>query len=122
MATPAQQLSSATALPILEQFMQQGIDSVLKKIRIRKLKVPKKKSSRSMEDREIRWHSASILQRYILPEHSRRVHKELNPSILQEGWHKNYQGITLTSIAVNISNALLLNRIELQNEKILKKN
>ena len=36
--------------------------------------------------------------------------------------HKNYRGISLTSIAVKIYNALLRNRIELKIEKILRKN
>ena len=35
---------------------------------------------------------------------------------------KNYRGITLTSIVAKVYNALLLNRIELEIEKILRKN
>ena len=38
------------------------------------------------------------------------------------GLAKNYQGITLTSIAANIYNALLRNRIEPKLENILRKN
>ena len=38
------------------------------------------------------------------------------------GIAKNYQGITLTSIATNIYNALLCNCIEPKIEKILRKN
>ena len=38
------------------------------------------------------------------------------------GIAKNYPGITLTSIAAKIYNALLLNRIELEIEKTLRKN
>ena len=38
------------------------------------------------------------------------------------GIAKNYQGIIITSITANIYNALLLNRIEPEMEKILRKN
>ena len=34
---------------------------------------------------------------------------------------KNYRGITLTAIAVKVYNVLLLNRIRLEDEKILQK-
>ena len=38
------------------------------------------------------------------------------------GWAKSYRGITLTSIAAKIYNALLRNRIEPKSEKIFTKN
>ena len=38
------------------------------------------------------------------------------------GWAKNYRGITLTSIAAKIYNALLRNRIEPKIDNILWKN
>ena len=46
----------------------------------------------------------------------------LLPKKANLGLAKNYQGITLTSIAAKIYNALLCNRIEPKIENILRKN
>ena len=52
----------------------------------------------------------------------KRLHPSLPPKEGDLGIAKNYQSTTLTSIVDNIYNALLLNRIEPEIEKILRKN
>ena len=66
-----------------------------------------------------------MLQCRIRPEHNRLMDKGLHLSFPQKGdlaIAKKYQSITLTSIAAKIYNALPLNRIEPEIEKVQRKN
>ena len=82
----------------LGQFTQEELDSVLRKIK-----------NRSMEDQGIQHCNAVYNQNTI-----DRWKKGMPPHLPWEGQPqigKNYQGITLTSIAAKIYNALLRNHI-----------
>ena len=109
----------------LGQFMQEGLDSVLRIIKNRKAVgldeiPPKIRKTREFDD--------------ILLQHCNAVYNQNTidrwtkgcifpfPKKGDLGIVKNYQGITLTSIAAKIYNALLHNRIEPKIEKILRKN
>ena len=62
-------------------------------------------TTRSMEDKEIRWLTASILQRRIWPEQNWEMFKRLRPPFPQKGdlrIARNYCGIILTSIAEDL--------------------
>ena len=89
----------------LGPFTQEELDSVLRKIKNRKAAG----LDGSTEDQTIRRHTA---QGCILP----------FPKKGYLGLAKNYRGITLTSIAAKIYNALLRNRIEPKIDNILRKN
>ena len=70
-----------------------------------------------MEDQAIRWHTAPTLYK--------QMDEGMHPPFPKNGnlrLAKNYRGITLTSIATKIYNALLHNRIEPKIKKILRKN
>ena len=78
-----------------------------------------------MEDQTIRRHTAPTLQRSI---NQNPIDRWMKGCILpfpkkgDLGLAKNYRGITLTSIAAKIYNALLRNRIEPKIDNILRKN
>ena len=82
-----------------------------------------------MEDKGIRRHTASILQRiYIYIYNQNTIDRWTKGCILPFpkkgalGIAKNYRGVALTSILAEIYNALLRNRREPKIEKILEKN
>ena len=106
-------------------FTQEEIDSVLRKIKNRKAAgldeiPPEVWKTRQFDDILLRHCNAVYNQNpidrwmkgYILP----------FPKKGNLGLAKNYRGITLTSIAAKIYNALLRNRIEPQIDNILRKN
>ena len=77
-----------------------------------------------MEDQTIRRHTAPTLQRTIQSKSDRWMKGCILPFPKKGdlGLAKNYRGITLTSIAAKIYNALLRNRIEPEIDNILRKN
>ena len=77
-----------------------------------------------MEDQTIQWHTAPTLQHSIQSKSDRWMKGCILPFPKKGdlGLAKNYRGITLTSIAAKIYNALLRNRIEPKIDNILKKN
>ena len=93
-------------------FTQEELDSVLRKIKNRKAKgldeiPPEVWKTRQFDD--------------ILLRHCNTVYNQNNKKG-DLGLAKNYRGITLTSIAAKIYNALLRNRIEPKIDNILRKN
>ena len=74
----------------LGQLMQEGLDLVLKKLKIGKGQILMKYPQR-MENKEIWRYTTSILQRCIQPEHNRKMEKELHLPFPQEGWPRNSQ-------------------------------
>ena len=109
----------------LEHFTKEEIDVV-----IQKKKKKKEKSNRSqwntpwtMENKKIWRHTTSIMQCFVLTKHNKEMAKSLYSLLLQERRPRNpYRGTTLSSIAVKVYNALLLNRIQTEIEKSLRKN
>ena len=109
----------------LGQFMQEELDSVLRKFKNRKAAglneiLPEVWKTREFDDILLRHCNAVYNQNTI-----NRWTKECIlpfPKKGELGLAKNYQGITLTSIAAGIYNALLRNHIESKIEKILRKN
>ena len=106
----------------LRQFMQEELDSVLRKIKNKKVAgldeiPPETWKTREFDDILLRHCNAVYNQTiidgwtkgYILPEKGNL------------GLAKNYRGMTLTSITTNIYYALQRNRIEPKIEKILRK-
>ena len=108
----------------LGPFTQEEHDSVLRKIKIRKAAglneiLPEGWKTRQFDD--------------ILPRHCNAIYNQNPidrwmkgcilpfPKMGDLGLAKNYRGITLTSIAAKIYNALLRNRIEPNIDKILRK-
>ena len=109
----------------LEPFSQEELDSVLRKIKNRKAAgldeiPPEVWKTRQFDDILLRHCNAVYNQNpidrwmkgCILPFHKKG----------DLGLAKNYRGITLTSIAAKIYNALLRNRIEPKIDNILRKN
>ena len=109
----------------LGPFTQEELDSVLKKLKNRKAAgldeiPPEVWKTRQFDDTLLRQCKAVYNQNQI-----DRWMKEcilLFPKKGDLGLAKNYQGITLTSIAAKIYNALLRNRIEPKIDNILRKN
>ena len=106
-------------------FMPKELDSVLRKIRNRKAAgldeiPPEVWKTRQFDDIQLRHgnpvYNQNPIDRWmkgcILP----------FPKKGDLGWAKNYRGITLTSIATKMYNALLCNRIEPKIDNILRKN
>ena len=102
------------------------LDSVVRKIKNRKAAGAWWNSPRSMEDQTIRWHTASdtVMQFIIKMRWDRWMKGCILPFSKKGdlGLAKNYRGITLTSIAAKIYNALRRNRIETKIDYILRKN
>ena len=106
-------------------FMQEELDSVLKKIKNRKAAgldeiPPEVWKTRQFNDIQL-WHCNAFYNQNPID----RWMKRCILPFLKEGDHglaKNYRGITLTSIAAKIYNALLQNRIEPKIDNILRKN
>ena len=101
----------------LGPFIKEELDSVLKKIKNRKAAgldeiPPKVWKTRQFDDILLRQCNERWMKGCILPF---RKKGDL-------GLAKNYRGITLTSIAAKIYNALLRNRIEPKIDNILRKN
>ena len=109
----------------LRQFSQEELDSVLRKIKNRKVTgldeiPPEVWKTRQFDDILLRQcntvYDQNIIDRWtkgcILPFLMKDEHRLA----------KNYRDITITSIAAKIYNALLRNRIEPKIEKILRKN
>ena len=106
----------------LGPFTQEELDSVLKKIKNRKAGW---NSPGSMEDQTIRWHTARHCNAVYNQNPIDRGMKGCILPFPKKGDHglaKNYRGITLTSIAAKIYNALLWNCIEPEIDNILRKN
>ena len=78
-----------------------------------------------MENKDIWQHTSSIMQRCVWIKHNQEIDERQNSPLPHEKWigtTKNYRGITFTSIAAKVYNALFLNRIKLEIEKIIRKN
>ena len=109
----------------LGPFTKEELDSVLKKIKNRKAAeldeiLPEVLKTRQFDDILLRQCNAAYSQN--------RIERWMKGCILpfpkkgDLGLAKNYRGITLTSIAAKIYNALLRNRIEPKIDNILRKN
>ena len=109
----------------IEPFTQEELDSVVRKIKNKKAAgldeiPPEVCKTRQFDDILLRLCSAVYKQN--------SIDKLMKGCILpfpkkgDLGLAKNYRGITLTSIAVKIYNALLRNRIEPKIDNILRKN
>ena len=109
----------------LGPFIKEELDSVLRKIKKRKAsefhEIPQEVwKTRQFDDNLLRQCNAVYNQN--------RIERWMKRCILSFpkkgdlGLAKNYRGITLTSIAAKIYNALLRNRIEPKIDNILKKN
>ena len=109
----------------LGQFMQEELDSVLRKIENRKAAgldeiPPELWKTRGFDDILLR-HCNSVYNQNTID----RWTKGCILPFFKKGdleLAKNYQGITHTSIAAKIYNALLCNRIERKTDNILRKN
>ena len=109
----------------LRLFTQEELDSVLRKIKNRKAEgldeiTPEVWKTRQFDDILLRHCNAAYNQNPI-----DRWMKGCIIPFPKKGDHglaKNYRGITLTSIAAEIYNALLLNRMEPKIDNILRKN
>ena len=109
----------------LWQFTQEELDSVLRKIKNRKAagldKIPPKVwKTREFDDILLRYCNA-VYNQNIIDRWTKGCILPL-PNKGDLGIAKNYCGITLTSIATKIYNALLRNRIAPKTGKILRKN
>ena len=108
----------------LGQFAQEELDSVLRKIKNRKAaglnEIPPVWKIRVFDD--------TLLRHYNVVYNQNTIDRWTKGYILHFpkkndlGIAKNYRGITLTSIAAKIYNALLRDRIEPKIDKILRKN
>ena len=109
----------------LRQFMQKELDSVLRKIKNKKAAGLDEIPPEVWKTREF---DNILLQHYNAVYNQNTIDRWRKGCIFpfpkKGGLRivKNYQGITLTSIAAKIYNALLHNRIESKIEKILRKN
>ena len=109
----------------LGPFTQEELDSVLRKIKNRKAAgldeiPPEVWKTRQFDDILLRQCNAVYSQNRIERWTKGCIHPFLKKGNL--GLAKNYRGITLTSIAAKIYNALLRNRIEPKIDNILRKN
>ena len=109
----------------LEPFTQEELDSLLRKIKNRKAAgldeiTPEVWKTRQFDD-ILLWHCNAVYNQ-------NPIDRLMKGCILpfpkkgDLGLAKNYPGITLTSIAAKIYNALLRNRIESKIDNILRKN
>ena len=109
----------------LGQFTQEELDVELRKIKNRKAAVldeipPEVWKTRKFDNLLLRYYNAVYNQNTIERWTKGCIHPFLKKGDF--GIVKNYQGIALTSIAAKIYNALLLNRIEPEIQKISRKN
>ena len=109
----------------LGQFTQEELDPVLKKIKNRKAaeldEIPPEVRKTRQFNNILLWHCNAVYNQNTID----RWTKGCIPLFLKKrglGLAKNYWGITLTSIAAKIYNALLGNHIEPKIENILRKN
>ena len=84
------------------------------------IKIPEIWKTREYDD-ILLWHCNAVYNQNTIDRWTKRCLLPF-PKKGNLGLAKNYQGITLTSIAAKIYNALLCNRIESKIEKILRKN
>ena len=109
----------------LGQFTQEELNSVLRKIKNKKAAgldeiTPEVWKIREFND-ILLWHCNAVYNQNTIDRWTKGCILPL-PKKGDLGIAKNYQGITLTSIAAKIYNALLCNSMELKIEKILRKN
>ena len=106
-------------------FMQEELDSVLRKIKNRKAagldEIPPEVWMTRQFDDILLWHCNAIYKQNQIDRWSKGCILPFSKKS-DVGLAKNYQGITLTSIAGKIYNALLCNHIEPKIEKIPRKN
>ena len=108
----------------LGQFMEE-LDSVLRKFKNRKAagldEIPPEVWRTREFDNILLWHCNAVYNQKTIDRWTKGCILPF-PKKGDLGIAKNYRGITLTSIAAKIDNALLCNCIELKIEKILRKN
>ena len=109
----------------LKQFTQEELDSVLRKIRNRKAagldEIPPEVWKTRQFDDILHRHCNTVYNQNPIDKWMKGCIPPF-PKKGDLGLAKNYRGITLTSIAAKIYNALLRNRIEPKIDNILRKN